>query len=78
MLNHVWMVHEEKFHFELQIYLFRLVFIISEEHKQKRIKYTADNVEYYEIQYMLEHDRAIGYALRLGTEQAAQHPAQLS
>ena len=52
----------------IQIYLFRLFFIMSEEHKQK---------EYYERQFMLEHDRAMGYAIQPRTEQTAQHRAQL-
>ena len=31
----------------------------------KKIKYTDDNIEEYETQFKLEHDRAMGYVTRL-------------
>ena len=34
---------------------------MSERKDNKRIKFTADNVDYYEAQFRLEHDRAMGY-----------------
>ena len=30
----------------------------------KKIKFTDDNIEYYERQFKLEHDRAMGYVPR--------------
>ena len=51
---------------------------MSEEHKLKKVKYTAENVEYYERQYMMEHNIAMGYAPRPPTEQTTQNPPQPS
>ena len=37
----------------------------SSDNPNKRIKFTSDNIDEYEKQFMLEHDRAMGYAPRL-------------
>ena len=34
---------------------------MSERKDNKRIKFSADNVDQYEAQFRLEHDRAMGY-----------------
>ena len=41
------------------------VFEMSEGNDSKRmIKFTDDNVAFYEAQFMLEHNRAMGYVAR--------------
>ena len=47
---------------------------MSEEHKLKKVKYTAENVEYYERQYIMEHNIAMGYAPQPPTEQTTKQP----
>ena len=47
---------------------------MSERKDNKRIKFTADNVDYYEAQFRLEHDRAMGYIPRTEPVQPQEVP----
>jgi hypothetical protein len=47
---------------------------MSERKDNKRIKFTADNVDQYEAQFRLEHDRAMGYIPRTEPVQPREVP----